>query len=408
VGIFLLVDEIMKIESCDPKFFMRVLDVITTLQQRQLYDKFPTFVLITSLQLLPVSQYLVRGSGRRVKCVSLPIFCDADLNAVVDNLYDFFYKVLCIDRSLVEQQQLDIFGNLKNLIRIMVSVSGRHFRTLELATGVIYARLVSFEQDKKAREEGVHSVKVFKPIDSLEEHTQLSLANKANAQMSVLNRKGLGVDLAVRDIFISLLNNMDMGGVDGFMYEAVKELFFKLIVFPSHTVVESEIYDLEACNVVYVKSRDPYRRMQIVPRVSLPFMYHFLGPVGAVTCKALNLHTDTLLQMIGQQLSRPCSELPYVFESVMPIAELITVAACHRWLNTNIALRDIFGDDVIFQPWGKESLSVAPFVLQHAITLFTPTTHDIDSSNNHSNEVQSVCNAVKLALSSECNSVYIH
>jgi hypothetical protein len=138
VGVFLLFDEILKVQICDTKYFERVLDVITTLQQRHLRNMFPTFVFITSLQLLPVSKYLVEGSGRKVCCVSLPIFCRIDLEVVASKLYIFFCTVLCIGKAIAQKEQLIRFKNLENLIRIVVSVSGRHFRTLELAMGVVY------------------------------------------------------------------------------------------------------------------------------------------------------------------------------------------------------------------------------------------------------------------------------
>lgn len=423
VGVFLLVDEIMKVEFCDKSFFRRVLDIVTTLQQRQLRDGFPTFVLITSLKLLPVSHHLVEGSGRRVQCISLPIFCDMDLDGVTDKINAFFHTVLCIDKTPAERQRLVRYKNLQNLIRIVVSVSGRHFRTLELALGVVYGHLVSGKQHEMAKSMGFSDVDLFRPkicdqgnvgISSKAPITTKKRHSTDSVQLSVFDRKGSGVDFAVRDVFMSIVSNMDMAGVNIAMYENVKDLFFELIINPSLTKLESEVYHLESYNLVYIKNRDPDRTMHIVPRVSLPLMYFFLSGAGDVSQqrpsgpKTLNLHTDTLLSMIGQQLSRPYRELPAAFEAVMPIVELITVAAHLRMPNRVIALEDLL-PGAVFCPWGKETLRVAPFVMASEITLFTPTNDSFPADHEQqTQQTRAVCGAVQMALSSDCSSVYIH
>jgi len=316
VGVFLLCDEILKVKNCDTKCFERVLDVITTLQQLQLRNMFPTFVFfITSLQLQPVSKYLVEGSGRRVRCVSLPIFCQIDLEVVATKLYSFFYTVLCIGKFTKEKEQLGWFNNLKNLIRIVVSVSGCHFRTLELAMGVVYRHLVSEEQHKLAQTMGLVEVGLFRPdfgirVLAVEEAHQTKLINNhssGHTQLSVFDRKGSGVNMAVKDVFMTIVNNMDLSGVDARMYEEVKDLFFHLILSPDLQVSESDVYLLQAVSLVYVKYRDPDRPMFIVPCVSLPCLYFFMNTNRGISDsvpvpKNLDLQVDTLLQMIGKEL----------------------------------------------------------------------------------------------------------
>jgi len=415
VGVFLLFDEMLKVETCDTKYFQRLLDVITTLQQRHLRNMFPTFVFITSLQLLPVSKYLVEGSGRRVRCVPLPIFCQIDLEVVASKLYSFFCTVLCIGKTTEQIEQLIRFKNLENLIRIVVSVSGRHFRTLELAMGVVYGHLITKEQHELALTTGVQEVGLFRPdLGTVEVAHQTKVVKKrsrssGHSQLSVLDRKGAGVDMAVRDVFMTIVNNMDLSGVDARMYEEVKELFFQLIVNSNHHVSEFEVYHLEAVNLVYVKKRDPERRMYIVPRVSLPCLYFFVNTSRAsCTPKTLNLHVDTLLQMIGTELSRPFDELPVAFEMVMPLAELITVAAHLREPSQIMTMQDLL-PGVIFRPWENESLRVASFVTSSAITLFMSTNNDHTAHYpGQSDGKRAVRGAVGLSLTPDCNAIYIH
>lgn len=418
VGVFLLFDEMLKVKTCDTKFFERVLDVITTLQQRHLRNMFPTFVFITSLQLLPVSKYLVEGSGRRVRCVSLPIFCQIDLEVVASKLYSFFFTVLCIGKTTEQIEQLIRFKNLENLIRIVVSVSGRHFRTLELAMGVVYGHLITEEQHKLALTTGVQEVGLFRPdlgikvlaVEGAHQTKVVKKRSSGHSQLSVFDRKGAGVDMAVRDVFKTIVNNMDLSGVDARMYEEVIDLFFQLIVDSNHHVSELDVYHLEAVNLVYVKYRDPERRMYIVPRVSLPCLYFFVNTSRASRIpKALNLQVDKLLQMIGTELSRPFDELPAAFEMVMPLAELITVAAhLIRVPSQIIAMQDLL-PGVIFRPWKNESLRVASFVTSSAITPFMPTNNGHTAHYpGQSDGKRAVRGAVGLSLTPDCNAVYIH
>lgn len=150
VGIFLLVDEILMVRDNNAVFFKNVLDMLTDLQQQELREGLPTFLLITSLELLPVSKVLITGSGRRIAPIPMPFFADMDLEIVAKKIHDHILDVLRVDCQPDSLLCLERFQNLNVLVRVAVSISGRHFRTLEDAVKSIYRRLVSREQHDKA------------------------------------------------------------------------------------------------------------------------------------------------------------------------------------------------------------------------------------------------------------------
>jgi hypothetical protein len=303
--------------------------------------------------------------------------------------------------------------------------------------------LISTEQHEKARENGVREVELFKPnpqkairqygVSFSEDTSQLISLNSCSTPVPSFGKFFSEGSVSVYDAFLSTINHFDLAGVTIPMFEEVKRLFFHTIVYPHYKVLESDLYHLLAPSVVFIKSRDPDQPMNIVPVVSLQFLYFFRDPTSygcrcscplSAVSKPLVQHTDALLSMIGRQLCRPSTQLPYVFESALPIVELVSVAA---WLSTSkidksTSLEDFYSG-VLFRPWGNESLRVAPFMLEETITLFS--TYSVDeytsstnsSSNNNSSsssshglscELLSLCDAVTLALNPMCDTVYFH
>ena len=41
-----------------------------------------------------------------VRCISLPIICQSDVDIVADRLYTFFHTVLCIGKAITQKEQL--------------------------------------------------------------------------------------------------------------------------------------------------------------------------------------------------------------------------------------------------------------------------------------------------------------
>jgi hypothetical protein len=423
VGIILMLDEIMKIRDKNEKFFEDVLDFVTNLQQRDLRDSVPTFVFITSLELAPVSHHVVTKSGRRLLPIPMPFLNDLDLQVVASKIYDILYSVLCEGRPINDRTMLERYNNLNNLVRITVSISGRHFRTLEDSVRAIYGRLVTREQHAIA-ERANKTKKILTPSDDGPRKPQL-IATTAD----VFSGKGAAVDMSIKDIFDHVVNLIETGGVDCNMCTMAKNLFLDSINEPNLLIEEESIHMLEAAKLVFIKFRDPARAAYVNPRVSLPFLYLYprsyldrrLAPPGGnvknqdeqrrqniLSSRHLRLpeparltfHEDMILHNIGVELSRPFKELSDSFERVVPLAELLTVAARLRFPSRVIDVQDILPNS-IFKPWGNESLAVSPFVLTDDVAV---ETHASNVDGSPSGEVRA---AVQLALDSSCNSVYI-
>lgn len=186
---------------------------------------------------------------------------------------------------------------------------------------------------------------------------------------------------------------------------------------------------------MFIKYRDPIRTSLVTPRVSLPFLYLYprvdlnrhwaqpSSPIGAASAdsdremhrkeilksKFLRLpnpapledHVEMLLENIGVELTRPFKELSLAFEGVMPLAELLTVAA--RLLVPSFRVVDVMDilPHSIFKPWGNESLCVSHFIKNGNMTVHTYVSSPKDSSS------QVVRDAVHQALDASCDSVYI-
>jgi hypothetical protein len=421
VGIFLMVDEVLKVQLESDDYFRRLLDMLCNLQQHDLRLSLPTFVLITSLEVLPVSKEVVTRSGRRLRGISLPIFTDADLEAVSMLLYDHFLTVLSINRTPIEVKKLEAFQNLRILIRVAVSVSGRHFRTLEDAMRAVYKRVVSVSAHNLALKSKIPA-ELFRPATGKQEQQTVDL----------FSGKGTGVSFTLKEVFDVVVNQILLADPSRAMYEQARDLFLDLINFPALEVEEKDLYPLENAKIVFVKFRAP-GLTTIVPRVSLPFLFMYpkwqlswqLQPSSSssvgqeqlrqnILCgryrrlmepTRLTHHTEILLYNIGQALSGPFEKLSRDFEDVVPFAELLTTAAKER-----LGIQSVSSDEVLrgmaFIPRAEETLVVSPFVLKKAITIsVSPSSCNI---KNHPNpNAEAVRALVRLALSSECNAVYV-
>jgi hypothetical protein len=132
------VDEILKVRDADSKFFKLLLDELTSLQHRELHEEFPTFLLLTSLELVPVSDQIIISSGRKLQPIPMPFLHDLDLDVISSTFFSQFKTVLCSGQPNTAAVLLDRFKNLELLIRVAVSLSGRHFRCLEEALKALY------------------------------------------------------------------------------------------------------------------------------------------------------------------------------------------------------------------------------------------------------------------------------
>lgn len=395
--------------------------MVCNLQQYDLRLSLPTFVLITSLEVLPVSREVVTRSGRRLKGISLPIFTDADLEAVSMILYDHFLAVLSVNRTPNEVKKLEAFKNLHILIRVAVSVSGCHFRTLEDAMRAVYKRVVSISAHNLALKSKIPA-ELFRPATGKQEQQTVDL----------FSGKGSGVSFTLKEVFDVVVNQILLADPSRAMYYQARDLFLDLINFPNLEVEEKYLYPLENAKIVFVKFRAP-GLTTIVPRVSLPFLFMYpkwqlswqlqtssLSSIGqeqlrrAILCSRywrlmeparLMYHTEILLYNIGQALTGPFEKLSRDFEDVVPFVELLTIAAKERLCISSIS-SDMVLRGMSFIPREEETLVVSPFVLKKAITISeSPSSCNI---KNHSNpNAEAVRAAVRLALSSECNAVYV-
>eukprot|EP00981_Chlorochromonas_danica_P004978 scaffold994_cov165-Ochromonas_danica.AAC.5 len=380
-----MIDEILKVRDSDLSFFRRLLDLLTGLQHRELQQEYPTFLLLTSLELVPVSRQIVTDSGRRLQPIPLPFLRDVDLDVISDILYTRFSSVLCAGRPELAASQLDRFNSLKLLIRVAVSISGRHFRCLEEALKSLYKRLVSVQQHESARKVNTLVSNAFIPLRS----EQID---------DIFQKKGGDVDVSIKEIFDTVVNQVELTSVTNDHYQRAMELFMKLVNEPGMYVNEKDLYDLEGMKIVFVKSRDLDRPAFIIPRVNLPFLYLYpraerlsqyevyrygsksqLSPRNASSLLAsywrlrdphiIMQHTQVLLGNIGVALTQPFSSLARTFEEIMIFAEMLTVAARLLLPNkSSILLEDVI-PDVIFKPWGDETLSVSPFVRENPIQI---------------------------------------
>eukprot|EP01031_Cornospumella_fuschlensis_P024441 gene24441-29543_t len=391
VGIFLMVDEILKVRDADPTFFKLLLDLLTGLQHRELRESYPTFVLITSLELLPVSEQVVTGSGRKLQPIPMPFLRDLDLESISATLSLQFKKVLCTGRPVAVAAQLDRFKNLDLLIRVAVSISGRHFRSLEEALKALYKRLVSEEQHALARRDSdaLLSKASFMPMTSV----------KSRQFDDIFSKKGGDVDVSIKEIFDSVVNQVEVTSVTREHYQQAMELFLRIINDPAMYVCENELYELEAMKILFVKSRDLDRITFIVPRINLPFLFLYPRADSLSLCEMYDdgdqargkvssaypsyrrlkdpqpilRHTEVLLGNIGAALAQPFSTLARTFEQVMIFAEVLTVAARMLLPSSSSSTRTITMEDlipgVVFKPWKNETLSVSQFVLQSPIRI---------------------------------------
>jgi hypothetical protein len=435
VAILFLVDEILKVHEKNEEFFRELLDVLTNLQQSQIRDELPTFVLITSLELLPVSTQIVRKSGRRLHLISMPFLREADLDVMANKLYEHFRSVLCAERPALDALQLERINNLRNLIRVAVSVSGRHFRTIEAVMKAVYVRLVSRQQHERAANLGL-TLSLFTPSDGNLNVTEAEITFLRGKRLAshrrfidIFARKGACVDLSIKIVFDSTVNAIELGQIDRDAYDDAKDLFLRLLVDPNLVVNEASVYALEAAKIVFVKSRNPDRMTEIVPRVSLPFL--FLYPRANLSCRLapahssvdyprneerenivqakylklprparLGHHTEMILNNIGVALSQPFSELSTAFEELMPFIELLHVAAKPIESFPILHVEDILRG-ALFTPWDRESLRVSSFVRQAELAISSPAPGKADS------HVDAVRAAVNTAKGDDCNCVYV-
>jgi hypothetical protein len=437
VAILLLVDEILKVHEKNEEFFRELLDVLTNLQQSQIRDELPTFVIITSLELIPVSTQIVRKSGRRLHLISMPFLREVDLDVTASKLYEHIRSVLCAERPALDALQLERFNNLRNLIRVAVSLSGRHFRTMEAAIKAVYTRLVSRLQHERAANLGL-TLSLFTPNDGNLDVTEAEIASLSVKGKNIDNhrrfldifaRKGACVDLSIKALFDSTVNEIELGQIDRDAYYDAKDLFLRLLVDPNLVVNEASVYALEAAKIVFVKSRNPDRMTEIIPRVSLPFL--FLYPRANLSCRLapahssvdyprneeretilqakyvklsrpsrLGHHTEMILNNIGVALSQSFSELSTAFEELMPFIELLLVAARPIELFPILHVEDILRG-ALFTPWDRESLRVSSFVRQAELAISSPAPDKADS------HVDAVRVAVNCAKGDDCNCVYV-
>lgn len=418
VGILLMVDEVLKVKLASNDYFRRMLDMLCNLQQHELRLGLPTFLMITSLEVLPVSKELVTKSGRRLIGISLPVISDVDLETVSMRLYEHLLRVLCVGRSLEEIRKLEAFQNLRILVRVAVSVSGRHFRTLEDAIRAIYRRVVSENNHKLALQSKLPA-EVFRPAAS--KHKTVDL----------FSCKGAGVDITLKEVFDVVVNQISQADPDRDMFEKAKDLFLDLINFPALEVEEKGLYALEEAKIVFVKFRAPGLTV-IVPRVSLPFLYLFprwslssqllpcpsrseeleqlrqsilSGPyLRLMTPDKLAHQAEVLLYNMGQALSRPFKELPKAFEDVVPIAELLTTAAKERLRTQKICAEEVL-KGMMFIPRHEETLTVSQWLLKRMSISTSPSSINM-KAHTHSG-AEAVREVVRLSLHPDCDAVYV-
>lgn len=420
-----MVDEILKVRDADSNFFKRMLDVLTGLHREQC-EEYPTFLLLTSLELMPVSDQIIIGSGRKLQPIPMPFLRDLDLAVISSKLSEQFREVLCAGRSDTAAVQLDRLKKLELLIRVAVSVSGRHFRCLEEALKALYKRLVSEEQhDFALRGTDALLPKAFIPIGSV----------RSRQQGDIFLKKGGDVDISIKEIFDSIVNQVEVTTVTPDHYRRAMVLFLKLINDPGMYFHEQELYDLEERKILFVKSRDLERTSYIVPRVNLPFLFLYPHAGNLSQCEAddygskstqsqgkmassptywrvkcpqpIKLHVEVLLGNIGVALAQPFSSLARTFEEVMIFAEMLTVAARSSLLSTTRthALEDLI-PDVIFKPWENESLSISSFVLQQPIRITGHASPATPESAAVQTPVSAVQDAVRCAFDLNSDVVY--
>lgn len=381
IGVFILLDEIMNITKEDRR--RSLLNECGSVQQRELNARRPTFFLITSLQYYPMFNAIKTQSGRDLCPVPLPLLLDQSLDEMGDRITEYFIFILSYEKSENERKKLVGKKDVERLIRVVVSICGRHFRTLEFAIKSIYCRIVPLDQ---------HRIWT----SYIETTTTPVFATMAEMESFQADSKDV-YTIALHDIFQSTLSNIRPAEEAFNIYHRLKELFMILLHDPDYFVPEYHLIDLLSVGAVFVKDRSESDYSNIVPRVCLPYLY-FCPPVNIVRNSkkidgylvkseaiSLDKHIPMLLYNIGQALYKPREELPYSFECVMLWIELLRIASMiQRQLNPLITISDVLCD-CEFNGWDEETLDsivVAPFIFERSFVLdqnaTTPLLHTAD------------------------------
>jgi hypothetical protein len=127
-GLLLFVDEVAKVSDFDRT---AMLNVLSAAEQHSAAAREPTFVIVTSLTFSVVGDVVCTGSNRPIRPVQLPVIDEAEITAVVNNIYKRFLTWLTRIYHPSEMKRIESNRLLLGAIEYYVNHCGHHFRTLE-------------------------------------------------------------------------------------------------------------------------------------------------------------------------------------------------------------------------------------------------------------------------------------
>jgi hypothetical protein len=394
VGVFLVVDEILKVPEKERKL---LLSCLTGLQQRQLSMNKPTFILLTSLEVFPLKRELVTGCGQVLGGIPLPILMDGDLRELGTRVSEFIMSILGLVYTGDDMLKIKGLGHVEMLIRVASTVAGRHFRTLERVIQSLYGRLIPREAHIRAVESEI-ALKDFEVSDS-----------RVSSHDPRQNR-GTGFIGSISEMFATVISEIDIATTND--YDRTLDIFLALVYNPDREYVEDEISGLEETGVLYVKRRELTGLTRIVPRVCLPFLYlHPRLNSVPTSCENLGYLTGApgtlrslapvLMHNIGLALHQSIEKLPDGFERVMPWAELLVVLARspHCGASRQLPILDVLPSAIVV-PWNQESLCVSASVFEENFVL-----EGMPAKTNTSADALAAC--IAAAVSPGCNALII-
>lgn len=330
VGILLAVDEILKVTVVEER--RKLLDALASLQQDELLNSLPTFVLITSLNYQFVQTHYVTETKRYITPILLPTIMEESFENISDAI---FADILMAATAGDEMRRKKVVGqgDLRRLINVAVWQSGRNFRSLEEVIKAIFTRVVSPTSRDAALKSKSSKLAAFPEYQS---SSLASLNDLDNADV----RRGLVEALSVpANGIMANIKKHDL-------YETALACFLSLIVCPNEYIDEADVLELQMSGGLFVRSRREGKVNEIVPRVNLAFLYTYaLQTCGARSewrmtensCylttdrkKQLRYHIPLLINNIGAAINGTVYGLADSFEHVLPWIELVRMHAFHR------------------------------------------------------------------------------
>lgn len=313
--------------------------MLNTFVHRQIEQGYPSFALVTSLEVTPIRKIVVTEARRRLHPIPLATLTEENQPRVVSALCDYFLNITHLNGPPPSPNTV---ADCLRVIKGIVSVSGLHFRTLERAVEYIYSKVVSSEMDALANTRGMH---------------RFDAPTKDSVPPLVWQQ----IDL--REVFSSELPTTKED------YGRCLLVFERSLLDPEATIYEDDYLQLEDNGVLQVKEREPYILILIKPRINLAYLFDYANNVryemnwkpdrNGYLCdgeaRPFNEWMPLLLYNIGQAVySAAYGKLSHAFERVMPWAELVRIHALKFVTKRKvISIQDVLPGALI-NPWTED------------------------------------------------------